>query len=51
MLLIFDIFEDYGDDDLKTILAHFKDVLADSGIDVAEAEMEWTILKKDILSR
>ena len=46
LIQYFHCFTDYGDDDLLVLLDHFKDTLEHHGVDVAEAELEWTALKK-----
>jgi hypothetical protein len=43
------IFGEFGDKDLQVLLDHFNDpVLNNAAIDVAEAEVEWTMMKKEI---
>ena len=43
------IFVEFGDKDLQVLLDHFNDlVLNKSAIDVVEAEIEWTMMKKEI---
>ena len=38
----------YGDDDLLVLLEHFQDPLEGVGVVVAEAELERTVLKKEL---
>ncbi|KAH3802212.1 hypothetical protein DPMN_155885 [Dreissena polymorpha] len=40
---------DYGDQELQVLLQHFSPTLVKAGVRPAEAEMEWTMLKKEIL--
>lgn len=45
----FQTFSEFGDKELQVILDHFRTVLVDVGVDVEDAETEWTILKKEVL--
>ena len=47
ILLLF-LFSVYGDDHLGILLGHFKGILEEANIDLTEAELEWTALKKEL---
>ena len=47
ILLLF-LFSVYGDDHLGILLCHFKGILEEANIDLTEAELEWTALKKEL---
>ncbi|CAC5426492.1 unnamed protein product [Mytilus coruscus] len=41
-------FKVYGDEDLQTIVDHFELILSHAGVITEDAELEWTLLKKDV---
>ena len=44
-------FADFGDIEIQCLVDHWQPVLIDAGIDIAQVEMEWTLLKDKIYTR
>jgi len=42
------IISDFGDEDIRTLLDHFRTALDSADVVCGEIETEWTILKKEI---
>lgn len=41
----------YGDKELQTLVDHFQPLLTEANVNNADAELEWSLVKKDIHDR
>ena len=42
------LFSAFGDDELQTLIGHFSPTLQTAGVNLEEAELEWTLMKKEV---